>query len=164
MFDKVIAIGGGKPIGEPMLLENFKRTAGIGMNHTPTAEQLSQLNAAYVSSDQIPKETSRTDVRQTGWKLGEDGYVTMGFEQFDKSPEELDLAQIAMEERSARDEILKQYDWYAVRAQMGGDPVPADVATYCQALRDLPSQAGWPLNIDWPVAPGAEATSTEEPA
>lgn len=28
--------------------------------------------------------------------------------------------------------------------------------TYRQALRDVPQQAGFPLTIDWPVAPGQE--------
>lgn len=35
-------------------------------------------------------------------------------------------------------------------------------AEYRQALRDLPQQAGFPLNITWPVAPGEEPAADSE--
>lgn len=36
-----------------------------------------------------------------------------------------------------------------------GEALAGSWATYRQALRDLPEQEGWPLNIEWPIAPNA---------
>ncbi|PTT75173.1 hypothetical protein DBR42_29465 [Pelomonas sp. HMWF004] len=46
--------------------------------------------------------------------------------------------------RAKRDELLAACDWVVTRAYERGQPVPADWATYRQALRDWPSQPGWP--------------------
>ena len=36
-----------------------------------------------------------------------------------------------------------------------------DWAAYRQALRDLPEQAGFPMNISWPVEPDADSSDDE---
>ena len=52
--------------------------------------------------------------------------------------------------RSGRDDLLVKSDW----TQVADAPVDkAAWATYRQALRDLPQQAGFPTTIDWPVKP-----------
>ena len=52
--------------------------------------------------------------------------------------------------RSKRDRLLAQSDW----TQVVDAPVDqAAWATYRQALRDVPAQAGFPENIDWPDVP-----------
>tara|TARA_R110000772_G_scaffold252886_1_gene368416 strand:+ start:391 stop:648 length:258 start_codon:yes stop_codon:yes gene_type:complete len=56
----------------------------------------------------------------------------------------------AQDVRSQRDTLLKEYDWTQIA------DVPLDQAawaTYRQALRDIPSQAGFPNEVTWPVAP-----------
>ncbi|MDC1342001.1 phage tail assembly chaperone [Oceanospirillaceae bacterium] len=64
-------------------------------------------------------------------------------------PAEILAAKVA-KARDKRNSLLSQSDWTQV--------VDATVdqtawATYRQALRDVPAQAGFPENIDWPVAP-----------
>ena len=59
-------------------------------------------------------------------------------------------AQQAASVRSTRDEKLKATDWTQV------DDAPVDKATwatYRQALRDIPAQAGFPWDVNWPVEP-----------
>jgi hypothetical protein len=52
--------------------------------------------------------------------------------------------------RETRDLLLQQSDW----TQVPDAPVDAAVwATYRQALRDVPSQQGFPDNIVWPDKP-----------
>lgn len=52
--------------------------------------------------------------------------------------------------RSLRDDLLMKSDW----TQVADAPVDqAAWATYRQALRDIPDQAGFPENVTWPVAP-----------
>lgn len=51
--------------------------------------------------------------------------------------------------RAERDQKLKDTDWMG----MSDVTMSADWATYRQALRDVPSQAGFPHNIIWPTEP-----------
>jgi len=52
--------------------------------------------------------------------------------------------------RSQRDQLLKDSDW----TQLSDAPVDKTAwATYRQTLRDIPQQAGFPWNIQWPVEP-----------
>ena len=56
----------------------------------------------------------------------------------------------AAEVRTERDAKLTQSDW----TQVADAPVDkAAWATYRQALRDIPSQAGFPNEVTWPVEP-----------
>lgn len=59
-------------------------------------------------------------------------------------------SQQAASVREERDKRLKNSDW----TQVADAPVDqAAWATYRQALRDVPSQADFPLNIQWPTQP-----------
>jgi hypothetical protein len=59
-------------------------------------------------------------------------------------------AEQAKSVREQRDQKLKDSDW----TQIADAPVDkAAWATYRQALRDIPSQAGFPWQIQWPVEP-----------
>lgn len=60
------------------------------------------------------------------------------------------IEQLAANARAKRDSLLSECDW----TQMPDAPVDKEAwATYRQALRDVPEQAGFPQVIDWPVAP-----------
>lgn len=63
-----------------------------------------------------------------------------------------DNASKAAQKRAERDRALQACDWRAIRAAETGVPMSAEWASYRQALRDLPSQAGFP-NIDLPKDP-----------
>ena len=56
----------------------------------------------------------------------------------------------AQQVRSRRDSLLTQSDWTQVADALVDQ---AAWATYRQALRDIPSQAGFPNEVTWPVAP-----------
>ena len=57
---------------------------------------------------------------------------------------------LATEARDKRNALLSQSDW----TQAADAPVDQTAwATYRQALRDITDQAGFPENIDWPIAP-----------
>jgi len=63
------------------------------------------------------------------------------------------IEQLTENARAKRDRLLAQTDWVVTRATETSEPVPAEWATYRQALRDVPQQSGFPENIDWPVHP-----------
>lgn len=52
--------------------------------------------------------------------------------------------------RATRDQLLAESDW----TQVADAPVDQTAwATYRQALRDIPQQAGFPENVTWPDEP-----------
>lgn len=55
--------------------------------------------------------------------------------------------------RKARDKLLKETDWVAMRAFETGQPVPKEWVDYRQALRDITTQKGFPTKVTWPTAP-----------
>jgi len=59
-------------------------------------------------------------------------------------------AEQAKSVRSSRTQMLKDSDWTQI-ADSTADKTAW--ATYRTALRDVPTQAGFPWTIDWPVAP-----------
>jgi hypothetical protein len=59
-------------------------------------------------------------------------------------------APTAEEVRESRDQLLAESDW----TQVADAPVvQLEWATYRQALRDIPQQAGFPENVTWPEEP-----------
>lgn len=55
----------------------------------------------------------------------------------------------AAEVRAERDTKLSETDW-----RFRSDMTPSQAwKDYCQALRDVPTQEGFPWTIVWPVAP-----------
>lgn len=62
-------------------------------------------------------------------------------------------AEFAKSARDTRDRLLAECDWVVVKSLESGQAVPTEWATYRQALRDLPQQAGFPTSINWPVKP-----------
>lgn len=53
--------------------------------------------------------------------------------------------------RQRRDALLAECDW--TQAKDIPDSVSSAWATYRQALRDVPQQPGFPLNVAWPQKP-----------
>lgn len=66
---------------------------------------------------------------------------------------ELPLEQATTNIRSQRDYFLQESDWVVSKAYEIGEPVPANWATYRQALRDITAQEGFPYNVSWPTKP-----------
>jgi hypothetical protein len=62
-------------------------------------------------------------------------------------------AQQASSVRADRNARLAATDWRVIKALEDGNGLDFDLATYRQALRDVPSQPGFPWDIIWPEAP-----------
>lgn len=57
--------------------------------------------------------------------------------------------------RAERDKKLNDSDWVVIKAVELGRPVESNWAIYRQALRDVPSQQGFPISVIWPVQPSS---------
>jgi hypothetical protein len=77
-----------------------------------------------------------------------DGVTTTAAEQEATYKAQKDAEQ-ARNVRTTRDQKLADTDW-----RFRSDMTPSqEWIDYCQALRDVPSQEGFPWNITWPVEP-----------
>lgn len=80
-----------------------------------------------------------------------DGELFLGKTQAEKDHEQAD------EVRAERDRLIDREDWrytrYNSEVRQGLAPSDDIVAldTYIQALRDIPDQAGFPWEIEWPT-------------
>ena len=59
----------------------------------------------------------------------------------------------ATDARSMRNKYLADCDWIVLRHAERGESISIEWSEYRQALRDLPGQDGFPLDIKWPVKP-----------
>jgi hypothetical protein len=55
--------------------------------------------------------------------------------------------------RSERDRLLVETDWIVIYHTEKGTSISTEWGTYRQALRDIPSQSGFPNTIVWPIKP-----------
>ena len=62
-------------------------------------------------------------------------------------------AEYAAEAREKRNALIAETDFMAMPDYPLDDERKAAVLAYRQALRDIPEQAGFPRQIDWPVKP-----------
>ena len=80
----------------------------------------------------------------------EDGVTTTKAEHEAAYQAQVD-ADAAKAVRAERDQKLKDTDWMG----MSDVTMSADWATYRQALRDVPTQEGFPHTVTWPTEPEA---------
>jgi hypothetical protein len=62
-------------------------------------------------------------------------------------------AEQAKSVRQTRDDKLKETDWIVIKNLELNANIPDVWEVYRQALRDVPTQAGFPWTITWPVEP-----------
>ena len=75
--------------------------------------------------------------------------ISLGIEQ-NKNAMAKALEEDCKSVRDERDQLLLRCDW----TQLPNSPVDAAAwEVYRQALRDVPSQAGFPDDVAWPVKP-----------
>lgn len=99
------------------------------------------LPSLYVSEDSSPLWAQAV--------AGDFGPIEPYVAPPDPTPAEIE-ALLASEARAIRNRLLTASDW----TQVADAPVDqAAWAAYRQALRDVPSQPGFPATIDWPAAP-----------
>lgn len=86
-------------------------------------------------------------VRSTPTKVN--GVWVETWELIDASPEEIEarVLEKATEVRAQRNQLLEQTDWCALSDVV----MSQEMATYRQALRDITSQDGFPLDVVWPT-------------
>jgi hypothetical protein len=80
-------------------------------------------------------------------------YQVDGKWQVHYSPEPLPQAQVEQKMRDRRNDLLAESDWIVAVSYEQQNPVPAEWASYRQALRDITAQEGFPYAVTWPTKP-----------
>lgn len=95
-------------------------------------------------------EASPEFAAEQGWVEAQNAKIGDLYENgvFTTPPPDADLEAAAI--RARRNALLLSSDW----TQVADAPVDQVAwTTYRQALRDVPSQAGFPWDIQWPIEP-----------
>ena len=76
-------------------------------------------------------------------------YTKYSLAEMDADAKAAKDAQVADSVRDSRNRLLAETDW-----RFRSDMTPSQAwKDYCQALRDVPTQAGFPHNVQWPNKP-----------
>ncbi len=106
---------------------------------TPTGKVIRMKTEA----DCTDPDTGKVDTDQVGQPLyGSEWEVSHTVQNMEQATAEANV-------RSKRDRLLRETDWMALSDVTMSDTITA----YRQALRDIPSQAGFPLSVTWPTKP-----------
>jgi len=81
-----------------------------------------------------------------------DGVTTTAAEQEAAYKAQKDAEQ-AKSVRQSRDDKLKECDWIVIKNLELNANIPGAWEVYRQALRDVPTQSGFPWTVTWPDAP-----------
>lgn len=90
-------------------------------------------------------------VYRNGVEQQSDGkwYTKYSLAEMDSDAKAAKDAQVAAGVRDSRNRLLAETDW-----RFRSDMTPSQAwKDYCQALRDVPAQAGFPHNVTWPNKP-----------
>lgn len=133
------------------VFELRKENPNVSLPRDLTQEQLASMDVFPVVEQPQP-DTDRFSY-SVKRQLPElvDGQWTILWDIIAKSAEQLaeDDARQTENVRESRNGKLAATDWRYRRDQT----TTPEWDAYCQALRDVPAQAGFPWTVEWPVAP-----------
>lgn len=144
----------GELVKYPYSVTDAKRdNPNVSFPKNPSDESLQQFGMFRVFFAAQP-ELTNTQVLEEGQPIfsSEDQRWIQVWSARNKTTEEIDSAieSKAAEIRLTRDHLLAESDW----TQLADAPVDkAAWAAYRQDLRDVPSQAGFPWDVTWPMEP-----------
>lgn len=141
-----------------MQIYNFDPTTGrylgAGMADPDREQPGEWLLPAFSTPHEPPSapagKFAAFDRKADAWALHDEPARVVAQEAADAAAQP-SAAQAAHMRRQA---ALAATDWVVVRAFETGQPVPEELKAYRQALRDLPTQAGFPDAVEWPTFPG----------
>ena len=139
----------GQVMFESEFRQHIKQNGG-GTWETTTSEILSSLGASVVlEGPQASPTRYQTAFRDGVQEIDGQWYTKYSVADMDDEAKTAKDAEQAKSVRATRDDKLKATDW-RFRSDMNPSQEWKD---YCQALRDLPNQAGFPYDMTWPTEP-----------
>ena len=118
-------------------------------------EVLAAYNVFRVTELSAPDYNSRTHRLVTQAPALVDGVWTVSRVAVAKDQAQIDneTAQAAANVRADRDKRIAETDWMVIKHLELNENIPGVWEVYRQALRDVPAQAGFPWDVNWPTKP-----------
>jgi hypothetical protein len=142
----------GKAKYNPTALSYFVEQGLVNVD--ATAEELAELDIVPVTEfiEQIPNNGYQYTVEI---KQQDDGSWAQELVQVEISEEQYqnNVAVQTQAVKADRARMIASSDWVVTKNMEEGTPVPQAWKDYRQALRDIPTQEGFPFNIVWPTLP-----------
>jgi hypothetical protein len=145
MYKYVVKMEGTSVSGDPISIENFQALFGIldtpnlavikSKGYLPYIKQ-AELISGSVSSGELDISKDRVLEKSEGASA-----VTLN---------DVDAGLMV---KSIRTQKLSEVDWVVTKHIMTGEPLTEEFKAYCQALRDITDQPGYPHNVEWPENP-----------
>lgn len=146
-----VKITNGQPQANYTIGDLRRDNPNVSFPRNISDETLATYNVFKVTHAPDPAYNARTHrlVTQTPTLVDGKWTVTKIAVEKDQSQIDNEAAEKALEVRLLRDEMLSATDW-RFRSDMAPSQAWID---YCQALRDVPQQAGFPWEVTWPEQP-----------
>jgi hypothetical protein len=129
----------------PYTLDQLKRdNPNVSFPQTISSETLASYNVFPVTLTEPPAHDQLVELVTTANPTLVDGVWTQAWTKVNRTEEEA-----SSNIRAERDSRILATDYLALSDQT----LSTDMATYRQALRDVPSQSGFPFNVTWPTKP-----------
>lgn len=121
-------------------------------------EALKKLNVTGYSLDFIP--SNEEEFLESFSKIIYNDDEESTFERVSRDPKDFGVTwdDIVAESnlcklRKVRNSLLEETDWVTLRSLSTGNPIPNEVLTYQQELRDITNTYSLLENIEWPTKP-----------
>jgi hypothetical protein len=147
-----VKITNGQPQANYTIGDLRKDHPNVSFPRNISDETLAAYNVFRVKELPAPEYNSRTHrlVTQAPTLVNGVWTVTRVAVAKDQAQIDSETAQVAANVREQRNKLIAECDW----TQVADAPVDKEAwATYRQALRDVPTQAGFPWDVTWPEAP-----------
>lgn len=102
--------------------------------------------------ENIEEETISTEGSETTGYIADEYFMTLphpatgSYEEYIVAAKSLEYENLANLARNRRNQLLSATDYLALSDQT----MPENIKSYRQALRDIPEQASFPYEIEWP--------------
>jgi len=151
----------------PYLLSHFQlEFPDIKINSLSEIESVNlEKNHIYPVQLHTPPDTTTNQKLQMANPLFVDGKWHQEWEIRNLTEQEIETRdyKLSLNRRAYRNKLLSESDWVVTKSVELGTPIPDEWLQYRQALRDLPTQPGFPHMVQFPKSPDTSLNSLSVP-
>ena len=149
-----VELQNGQPVGYPIAEDKFRQLFPYTSFPTYfTANTVEPLGYGIYDFSDAPdvgryEKTVEVAPVRNEYGIWRQTYAVLPMDDAEKSEVNTQQAALIRAERNRR---IADTDWVVIKAFEAGQPQEFSIAAYRQALRDVPSQPGFPWDIIWPT-------------
>ena len=152
----LILIENGVAVGNPILETNFQQLfSNVSFPKNLTSDDVEPFGYGLYEFSSAPQASRYTKFEEVASTQDGQGVWRQTWVEIDMSEEEIAAVDLEQDRliRKERNSLLQECDWTQFNDSPLAESNKSVWAVYRQALRDVPAQAGFPWDIDWPELP-----------